>query len=114
VCVTLSSSDATVTPGNGTPFEFTPSPSSPPAAEARPSAKSAVDAQLANYFSDDDYLVSKGQWAKSLKAAKLSPKLEHRAKQIRRKSLSCIYAERESTVSSFVLSFVFLGTRALF
>lgn len=113
-----------MTPGNGTPFEFTPVPipsgpsaavpSSPPAAEARPSAKSAVDAQLANYFSDDDYLVSKGQWAKSLKAAKLSPELEHRAKQIRRKSLSCIYAERESTVSSFVLSFVFLGTRALF
>ena len=82
--VLVESRDATLTSGNAGPFA--------PVTEV----KFAVDAELANHFSEDDYLVSKGAWAKLLKAARLSPALEHRAKQIRRKSLSCIYAERES------------------
>ena len=53
----------------------------------------AMDTQLLAIFSDADFELSKHEWSKRLKLARLSPAQEVRAKQLRRKILSRRYAD---------------------
>lgn len=57
------------------------------------SKHAAIDTQLLTIFSDADFRLSKHEWAKRLRLARLSTAQEARAKQLRRKILSRRYAD---------------------